>query len=626
MDIKAVFSGKGNLRFRLLTGILSVVILSYLITILYTTKRSMRLARENAGRLGHEIVNRYANNIATDIERISSILEGLSVFSVNSRQQKVPNIRFLLSRTMKNILETTDSIFGIWAVWESGELDGRDAEFANTPGHDAGGRFVPYWNRSGGIHVEPCMDYQNSDEKGNYYHIPLKTRKPYVTPAVEYKIAGQLQTVVSFAVPILIDGKAVGVVGVDFSMSGLKDMTDAIRPSEKGYAFLLTKETNVLAHPKKEFIGKSITELGYPEYVAENLRSGKETSLIRHVPALGKDSLVVAVPIRSRIAGHLWTFGITLPIEEIVADSIQTGNRIIAIFTLSFLILILIIMRLTTLVIMPVRRTASELNEGTNHISIAAREVAKASDSIASAASHQASSVEEITGILHKFGNEIRKIRDRLNSVNDIMDKDIPASFQQIEQIAEQMNQAIQSGAEAAGEAEKVIRTVDDIAFQTNLLSLNAAIEAARAGEAGAGFGVVADEIRRLANRATHAAHETGELVRRIQKEASSVQDHSTTMKEAMSRNRNFADIVTDAIRKLNQSAESQTAALQQIWDEMDRISNFVQQNAAIAQQSAASAQELSHQVDLIQNVVRRLSVSVIGRNGNNSPYAKPLP
>jgi len=406
----------------------------------------------------------------------------------------------------------------------------------------------------------------------------------------------------------------------------LKDMTDAIRPSEKGYAFLLTKETNVLAHPKKEFIGKSITELGYPEYVAENLRSGKETSLIRHVPALGKDSLVVAVPIRNRIAGHLWTFGITLPIEEIVADSIQTGNRIIAIFTLSFLILILIIMRLTTLVIMPVRRTASELNEGTNHISIAAREVAKASDSIASAASHQASSVEEITGILHKFGNEIRKIRDRLNSVNDIMDKDIPASFQQIEQIAEQMNQAIQSGAEAAGEAEKVIRTVDDIAFQTNLLSLNAAIEAARAGEAGAGFGVVADEIRRLANRATHAAHETGELVRRIQKEASSVQDHSTTMKEAMSRNRNFADIVTDAIRKLNQSAESETSAVQQIWDEMDRISNFVQQNAAIAQQSAASAQELSHQAELIQNVVHRLSVSVIGRNGNNSPYAKPLP
>ncbi len=609
---------KGNLRFRLLTGILSVVILSYIITIWYSTHRSMISAQENAKRLGHEISSRYAGNIAADIEHVSAILEEAAIFFARVRKQTHPDIRQLLSQTLKDILEITPLIFGVWTVWEPDALDGQDAKFANTEGHDATGRFVPYWNRSGGIHLEPCMDYNSSDKQGDYYQIPMKTRQPYVTPPIEYQIAGKLQKVISFCIPILSDGKAVGVVGADFSMNQIADVITKIHPTENAYAFLLSKEATVTVHPKKEYIGKSIVELGYPKHIAEALRNGQEISIVRNIPALGKDALVVAVPVRNRIFGHLWTFGVTLPINEIVADSIRTGHRMLIIFTVTFAVLLAVIVRLTKQIITPLKKSISDLNTGASHISTVAREVAEVSGSVAASASHQASSHQEITGVLQGFGNEVMNIRERSCNVHILMHKDAHDSFQRIGHIATQTEQAVQSSAEAADEAGKVIKTIDDIGFQTGLVALNAAIEAARAGEAGAGFAVVADEIRRLANQASAAANETGDLICRIQKESLSVSHLYQTMLDEMNINRKIAGAVTEVVYELNQYTESQAIAIQKIREAMDQINSFVQQNAAGAEQGAASAQELSAQAELIYEVVRRISLSVIGKNGIN--------
>ncbi len=103
MDSKII--GKANLRFRLLTGILSVIVLSYITSILYSTHRGMILTKDNAERLGHEIVSRYAGNIGTDIEHVIAILESIAILSARVREQKYPDAHLFLSRLMKDILE-----------------------------------------------------------------------------------------------------------------------------------------------------------------------------------------------------------------------------------------------------------------------------------------------------------------------------------------------------------------------------------------------------------------------------------------------------------------------------------------------------------------------------------------
>lgn len=253
-----------------------------------------------------------------------------------------------------------------------------------------------------------------------------------------------------------------------------------------------------------------------------------------------------------------------------------------------------------------VRRIAEGIDDASTQVAAAANQVAASSQSLAEGASEQAASLEETSASLEEMASMAKRNRANAEQAKAVAAETRGAADAGAGQIA-QMRRAMDEIAASSQEIGKIVKTIDEIAFQTNILALNAAVEAARAGEAGAGFAVVADEVRALAQRSATSARETATKIEiAVQKSQQGV-TISTHVAQALAQIVEKARQVDTYVAEIAQSSHEQDVGVQQLNSAVAQMDKVTQSNASGAEESAAAAEELSGQAATLREGVADL-------------------
>ena len=247
--------------------------------------------------------------------------------------------------------------------------------------------------------------------------------------------------------------------------------------------------------------------------------------------------------------------------------------------------------------------TLRQINQSADQVSAGAEQVSAGAQALSQGATEQASAIEELAATINDISGKIIATADRAGDVHSQSSE----TGREVEQCNEQMFElvnAVRDIGESSSQIGKIIKTIEDIAFQTNILALNAAVEAARAGTAGKGFAVVADEVRNLASKSAEASKSTSVLIegsaRSVEKGMKIADETAASLQKAVISTEN----TVKAVDKITEATAEQSQAVSQVTQGMDQISSVVQTNSATAEESAAASEELSGQAVILKELV----------------------
>jgi len=551
--------------------------------------------------------------------------------------------RDVANSMIKKLTEENPDVLGMWAAFEPGALDGLDAQYVGQLGHGSDGSFDSYWVWEDGA-VEQVM-IAGESRPNDYYQIPYSSgQEAAVEPYVDYD-TGEAVTMTSFSVPIRDKkGNVVGVAGVDLSLEQLSALEFEKGGYETAGFALLSNAGSYLVHPDQTMVGKNLAEIAPNESeAAEMLRAIKAGELftIEKETALTGDahSLITLTPVQLGNTGTPWSVEVAISESEVMAESTKSGIVMIAAFALTILGVFVAIWisvrqiinrRLRQLVEVAGRqaqgdfseaittpnldelgmlfRSLGKVNDNMNdllanlrtaaeQVESGARQISDSSVALAQGATEQASSIEELTSSMEQISAQTQVNAENAAKANQLAEKakqDAVSGNGQMEKLLAAM-EGINASSKAISGITKVI---DDIAFQTNILSLNAAVEAARAGEHGKGFAVVAEEVRALAAKSAQAA---GEITRMIEESINQVSTGGRIAEETARALKDIVDEVESASKLVSDIAVAsgeQAAGIAQINQGIQQVSQVVQSNSATSQQTAASSEELTAQAE----------------------------
>lgn len=248
-------------------------------------------------------------------------------------------------------------------------------------------------------------------------------------------------------------------------------------------------------------------------------------------------------------------------------------------------------------------KTFRTITDSADQVASGSDQVSNAAQSLAQGAAEQASTIQELSASITEIANHVNENAGNANAVDQLA-KD---SFSDAQRSNDQMARLVTAMSDinnSSNEIGKIIKTIEDIAFQTNILALNAAVEAARAGAAGKGFAVVADEVRNLASKSAEAAKNTTVLIdnsiRSVQKGAAVANETAQSLQEMIDK----VSQTSDLIEKITAATNEQAASIKQVTIAVDQISAVVQTNSATSEESAASSEELNGQAKSMKGLI----------------------
>ncbi|WP_027358519.1 methyl-accepting chemotaxis protein [Desulforegula conservatrix] len=402
----------------------------------------------------------------------------------------------------------------------------------------------------------------------------------------------------------------------NFKSQALRDM-DAIKATMKSFETVAKKIGDLRATTRQEVNIKlldSIEESAgqYKRALSDfldNLSSLAEVGDKRVVVGLDALELVRATSVSAVDSTKKASDSSVINLR---ASSFVLVSGLLFVFAAGVVLAFIIIRSITK----PINNVIAGLGEGANQVAAAAGQVASSSQSLAEGASEQAASLEETSSSLEEMSSMTKRNADNSAQADNLM-KEAGETVRKASISMSALTDSINEISDASRQTQKIIKTIDEIAFQTNLLALNAAVEAARAGEAGAGFAVVAEEVRNLALRSADAAKNTAAMIEDTVKK---VNDGSILLDQT---NTAFAEMASSAskvgelVSEIAGASDEQAKGIEQVNRAVAEMDKVTQQNAANAEESASASEELSAQSEQMMDFVNQLIILIRGEGSS---------
>jgi methyl-accepting chemotaxis protein len=519
--------------------------------------------------------------------------------------------RSLLNGTLSQLLKSNPSLLTIWSCWEPDAFDGKDKQFANKSGHDGTGRFIPLWYRGEADMVLDKFTAYAAPGEANYYLPVRETGIEAIFEPAKQKIGAREYDAAVVAVPVRYNGEIVAVVGAHLDMAAIARAVAGIHPYETGYAGLASASGRVVAHADRAQVGLQLD----PELlraVQAGASNGHSYTRTGYSAALRTDMLEVHVPIRIGQTKATWVLSVYIPMDRVLAAARRAMVVSCILGLVALLILNGVVYWLSRSITKPLCRLADDIEMATDGIVGTSDQLTASSRTLAEGASAQAASLEEASASLEEMAGTAKSNANSANKVNELARQTRAAADISMRD-AQEMGSAIAAIKRSSDEIAKIIKTIDEIAFQTNILALNAAVEAARAGEAGAGFAVVAEEVRNLAQRAAAAAKETEGKIRDAIANTAQGVAVSEKVVESLSNIAGKARQVNELSAEVAQASSGQTEGIGQLNSAVGQMDRVTQGNVAGAEETSSAAEELHRKAAFMKQCSDALMAVVEG-------------
>ena len=631
--------------------------------VLFSRRQIKSLVLENMRSVSEKTGLDVQGWLQDSLSEIRAIAQVMSHYDTIPREER----RLFFNAMLRSIAEENDDILAAWGIFEPNALDGLDARYVNTPGSDGTGRYLSYFERNGSQAILGALTgYTDTGTGGDYYNIPLRTGKEAIIEPYDYKVAGEKKLITSLVVPVIHNGKAIGVAGIDISLLAIQDLSSKIKPYGSGSSAVFSNGGIVVGHFDPERLGKNMRETEKDmagvnmAAFAEAIQNGTEFEFESYSSANKSTTIISVSPFAPGDSGISWAAAVAVP-ENAVMGPVYRMTILFIIMGVAMLlvmsIITLIIARSITAPLKPMAEVFGEIGEGnfTRTLDVHSNDeigdicgsfnqtlekikgliftIKKQSTVLFDIGTELASNMTESAAAINEITANIQSIKGRVinqsasvtetNATMEQITVNIDklsghvthqtASVAQSSSAIEEMLANIQSVTntlvkntdnvkelieasevgrgglqevatdiqEIARESEGLLEinaVMENIASQTNLLSMNAAIEAAHAGEAGKGFAVVADEIRKLAESSGEQSKTISTVLKKIKGSIDKITASTDNVLNKFEAIENGVKIVADQEENIRNAMEEQGAGSKQILEAIGQVNEITQQ------------------------------------------------
>ena len=679
------------------------------------SNRVSQQAQDEALQTLQHLGGKYAGEIRAEFTKALEAARGMATTFAVAKMSAADNGGLEIGRdqvnaVLLNVLKSYPDFNGTYSCWEPDAIDGQDALFAGTQNgnNDQTGRFTPYWTRGadGKIAVQPLVEYDTLDKhpngvlKGGWYIGPKENRRESVLGPLPYLVQGKQVWLATLSVPIVVDGRFMGVAGTDYNLDFVQKISQEVSGklfdgqgevaiiSDQGLVVAESRHPNLIGEHFKQVLpddwqaalgsiqkGEELARLDDRGMVIvfapiELGRTGKPWSMMLKIDkdivlakaaaleaemqtqssrsmlqqigvgvfisllaviALWISSRSVALPIRkaAQLAGAIQRGDFSQRLAHRSADEVGQLSASLDRMAESLQQQVHVAERISqgdlTVDVrlasdgdqlgLALRRMVDNLNELVSQVQLSsalindkAGEVTRLSHDLSGGATESASAVTEISATINQMASQIRQTSEYAGEANSLS-RDSERSARGGNELMATLKGAMQEINQSGQDITNIIRAIEEIATQTNLLALNAAIEAARAGEHGRGFAVVADEVRQLAARSAEAAQRSTRLIQESNARTVKGMELTDETAQALEAIVQGAAQVSQLVDEIASASSQQASGIEQVSLAIEQIDQVVHHNSSNSEQSTQAAQELTQQAEQMIVQVGRFTV-----------------